>query len=331
MEIKHAQILAAIVDSKGDVYETARVLGIQYSDLKAVISKYPYLREELKKQKKISKSQAQNRVTSSAPIASASPNFTFTNGNRPEFEQPEIVSPRPTKGAINQRILVISDTHAPYQHPDALDFLSALHQKYSFTRVIHIGDEVDNHAMSFHDSDPNLPSAGNELHLARVWLHALERIFPEMDLVKSNHGDMYERKARHSGIPQEALHSRATLYKIGGGWHFHDELILELPTGYNCQFVHQRCKNSRNASLAAGMSLVQGHHHTVLDIQYRSTPDASHFGMGVGCLIDAHNPAFRYAQNNKDRPTIGCGMILNGTPAIAPLFLRNRRWTGLVP
>lgn len=42
---------------------------------------------------------------------------------------------------LNERILFISDLHAPYNHPDALDFLSDLNTKYKPTRVISLGDE----------------------------------------------------------------------------------------------------------------------------------------------------------------------------------------------
>ncbi len=66
----------------------------------------------------------------------------------------------------NKRILIISDLHCPYQHQDAVRFLKAIKSKYKPTRVILSGDEVDNHAISFHDSDPDLSSAGDELQKA---------------------------------------------------------------------------------------------------------------------------------------------------------------------
>ncbi len=70
------------------------------------------------------------------------------------------------KNARNDRILVISDMHHPYSHPDVLPFLTALNKKYQPTRVVCVGDEIDCHAMSFHDSDPDLMSAGDELQAA---------------------------------------------------------------------------------------------------------------------------------------------------------------------
>ena len=88
---------------------------------------------------------------------------------------------------ISKSLLVISDLHATYMHPDTLPFLRALKRKYSFDRVICIGDEVDFHALSFHDSDPDLPSAGEELTRAIKSLKPIYKMFPNVDVVESNH------------------------------------------------------------------------------------------------------------------------------------------------
>ena len=67
---------------------------------------------------------------------------------------------------MNKRILVISDMHIPFNHKDMYKFLEAVKKKYRPDRIVCIGDEVDKNAMSFHDSDPDLPSAGDELKKA---------------------------------------------------------------------------------------------------------------------------------------------------------------------
>ena len=78
-------------------------------------------------------------------------------------------------------ILVISDQHIPYQHPQMLDFLKGIKRKYKPTRIINIGDELDHHALSFHDSDSDLPSAGDEHRLALKTIKEMEQLFPKMD------------------------------------------------------------------------------------------------------------------------------------------------------
>ena len=86
-----------------------------------------------------------------------------------------------------KRVLIISDTHIPYHVKELIPFLTELKKIVKPDKVIHIGDELDKHAMSFHDSDPDLPSAGDELKLSIPVIKQLEKMYPKMDLLDSNH------------------------------------------------------------------------------------------------------------------------------------------------
>lgn len=232
----------------------------------------------------------------------------------------------------NQRILVISDLHAPYNHPHAIPFLKALQKKYQFTRIIDIGDEIDNHSVSFHDSDPNLGSPADELTAARKVLHELHRMFPMMDIIKSNHGDLYERKMLHHGLPAELLKSRNEIYLVGNGWKFHEELIIELPNGEEVLFHHGIAANVLNASKSKGISLVQGHFHTKFELYFWRTTKNLNFAMTVGCLIDRNSRAMWYAKNNATNAMIGCGGIIDSQPRLFPMRLdKQGNWSGEVP
>ncbi len=49
-----------------------------------------------------------------------------------------------SKKVKNERVLVISDLHIPYNHPDVVDFLALVKAVYDPDRVVCVGDEVDN-------------------------------------------------------------------------------------------------------------------------------------------------------------------------------------------
>ena len=72
---------------------------------------------------------------------------------------------------------MISGTHIPYHHKDLIPYLIAIKKEYKPDRVIHIGDELDKHALSFHDSDPDLPSAGDELRISIPIIQQIEKYF----------------------------------------------------------------------------------------------------------------------------------------------------------
>lgn len=229
----------------------------------------------------------------------------------------------------NKRILVISDLHCPYQHKDTVKFLKAIKNKYKPTRVILSGDEVDNHAISFHDSDPDLSSAGDELQQAVKALKPIYELFPVAQVLESNHGSLVIRKALANGLSRKFFRSPGEILEAPKGWTWHFDISLLLPTGFHCYFHHSKGQNAKKNSQALGSSFVQGHHHEQMDIQYWGNPHALLFGMTVGCLVDDKALAMAYNKNNLKRPVIGCGVIIDGVPQLIPMVLNKKgRWTG---
>lgn len=222
--------------------------------------------------------------------------------------------------------------HIPYHHQDYLRFLQALKKKYKPTRVVCGGDEIDHHAMSFHDSDPDLPAAGDELIKAIKALQPLYKLFPVMDLLESNHGSMVYRKGKHHGIPRKYLRTYGEVLGAPKGWVWHDDLILSLPGGNSCYFHHGLVKDVFKVVALRGMCVVQFHFHTEFRIAYVGNPNALLWGMSSGCLINRQALAFAYDNLNLGRPVIGTSIILDGQPKLLPMLLnKNHRWTGFVP
>ncbi len=221
----------------------------------------------------------------------------------------------------NSRILVISDLHAPYHHPNTIQFLKGLIEKYKPTRVISVGDEQDVHSTSFHDPDPDLLSPGHELKAAQTFLRELYEIIPKMDILSSNHGDLFYRKAKHHGIPLHVMKSYNDVLDVGDGWKWHPELIVDLPNGKKVYFCHGKSQNGLKLSQNMGMSCVQGHYHNSFNIQYWSSPLELHFSMQVGCLVDDKSLAMAYNKLTVNRPIIGCGLIIDGVPVLEAMSL----------
>lgn len=232
----------------------------------------------------------------------------------------------------NHSILVIPDLHAPYHHPDTINFLTAVAAKYRPDAVVNLGDETDHHAMSYHDSDPNLDSAGVELTKARELLGELERVFPEMLICHSNHGSMLHRKAKTHGIPADMLKTyREVLFPNGGGegWHWDYLHRLDLPNGEQVQFQHQASGDLVAAAAHERCNLVVGHFHAKYSIDYSASRAALYWAMYGGCLIDASSLAFAYGENFKHKPIIGCSVIVDSLPIMVPMRLDSSgRWVG---
>lgn len=230
-----------------------------------------------------------------------------------------------------RRILVIPDQHAPYQHPDTIDFLIAVAAEVKPELVVNLGDETDYHALSFHDSDPNLDSAGAELEKAKKWLRQLNKVFPEQLVCDSNHGSMVFRKAKHHGIPVQVLKSyREVLFgKRGGkGWHWAESWRVRTPAG-DVLFKHQPSGDILVDAAHNQANLMVGHHHGKFSVEYSASSQFLYWGAYSGCLIDKDSYAFAYGKHTLRKPIIGCTIIVNGLPHLIPMRLNSDgRWVG---
>lgn len=228
-----------------------------------------------------------------------------------------------------RRILNISDQHAPFQHPDMLRFLSAIKKKYKPTLIINGGDEVDAHSLSFHDSDMDLPSAGDELIQASRVLKDLEKLFPKMILLDSNHGSLALRKMKHNGIPIKYLATPHQIYGVSKKWQWVNDLTLTLPNGSKVYFCHGMTKQGIKLAAQRGTNVVQFHYHTEFRVDYIGNPNSLLWSLQSGCLIDRKSLAFAYDKLNLNRPIIGTSMIIDSKPILIPMTLNSKgRWIG---
>jgi len=228
----------------------------------------------------------------------------------------------------HKRILIISDLHIPYHRKDSFAFLKEIKKQFKPDTIINIGDEIDCHALSFHDSNPDLPSAGHELSLAKEYIKELENIFPQMTLLDSNHSSLIYRKGIKHGIPRGFLRDYNDFLNVKK-WNWVNDLTLTLPNKQRCFFTHGISADVARVSQIQSMNTVQGHFHSKFKIEYLAKSDALMWGMQIGCMIERTNMAFHYAKNFKTKFIMGCGMIIDSTPKLMPMVLdKSGKWIG---
>ena len=262
-------------------------------------------------------------------------------GLRSQYPAPKPISPAREKRRIDsaekkvnlldkayERVLIIPDLHVPYHHKEAFDFLELVRDAHDPDLVICVGDEVDKHAMSFHDSDPDLPSAGDELEEAIASLEDLYTRFPEVHLVDSNHGSMHYRKGKHHGIPRKYLRSYGDILEAPEAWRWSHELNINCG-GNMVRVKHHFGKNILKAAEQAGRCLIGGHFHEDFLVQYSANSDRLIWACTSGCLVDDSSLAFAYNNTNLKRPILGCTMIIDGYPQLIPMVLKKGgKWMG---
>ena len=222
------------------------------------------------------------------------------------------------------RVLTSGDTHCPFMHKRYPEFLERIRDQYRTDSFVHIGDEVDLHGMSFHTSETDAPGVAAECDMAQQQLNDLFDIFGDAKVCIGNHSRLPERRAKEAKIPQRWLKNYGDAWGAPKGWKWNNRWIIDgvlYTHGTSAgKMAHlQLAKDER-------MSAVQGHTHSFGGVNYASSNHDLIFGMNAGCGIDCSAMAFRYGRDFRNRPTLGCGVVIDGFEAIfIPMILKNKR------
>jgi len=207
-----------------------------------------------------------------------------------------------------RRILVIGDIHAPFTLEGYLEFCQDVYARYNLNQVIFIGDILDNHYSSYHETDPSGLSGKDELECAIEHVALWKEAFPVADVIIGNHDRLIMRKAFSSDVPKEWIKSYNEV--LGTNWNWTERIVYD-----NVQFVHGEGGTARTKARNDMMSTVSGHIHTQAYTEWLVGRNFKVFAMQVGCGVDASSYAAAYAKNFK-RQAIGCGVVLGGHTAI---------------
>jgi hypothetical protein len=228
------------------------------------------------------------------------------------------------------RVLAVGDLHLPFIHKDALAFLEAVRDEYSPDHVVQMGDFMDSHAISYHETDPDGMSAGQELEMMKVFARRFFELFPDGDMIEGNHTRLPFRKALSSGLPRGMIRSLEEIMGLPeSSWTLHDRLTLDgviYEHGESLSGLYAHVAHAKNNM----RSTVIGHLHSLFGVQYAANDDMLIFGVAAGCLIDHKSYAMAYGKRFARKPILGVTIIDDGLQVISiPMQLSQKGdWTG---
>ena len=233
---------------------------------------------------------------------------------------------RRKKSMSEKPVGVFSDPHIPFNHPNYLQFCIDTFKKFGVGQVVCCGDLVDHHAISRFQSEPCAKGAYDELDMSIAEVAKYVKAFPKVRMCKGNHDAIPVRQAATVGIGERYLKSYSELLHLPKTWEIADEFIINdvlYKHGINCMGKD----GAINSAIQERMSTVIGHSHAFGGCKYSANKRDIIFGMNVGCGIDIDAYAFAYGKYDKNRPTLGCGIVFDSGNAIfVPMgaeFFRN--------
>jgi hypothetical protein len=222
---------------------------------------------------------------------------------------------------IPQNVLVIGDLHEPFTRKGYFDHCRNVYEDFNCTRTVLIGDILDNHYSSYHETDPDGLSAGDELGFAVKKLEKWHNAFLGADVILGNHDLLIMRKAMSSGVSKRWVKEFKDVLETPT-WNFHHELYID-GVMYHHGTGSGGIGGARLRSLSRNESTVMGHTHTEASINWHANHDKRFFGMYVGCGVDEKAYAMEYGKNFKRKMIISCGTVLNNgkLPIVHPMEL----------
>jgi metallophosphoesterase superfamily enzyme len=202
------------------------------------------------------------------------------------------------------RILVIGDLHEPFCLDGYREFCLEQSEKFNTNRTIFIGDVIDNHYASYHETDADGMGGGQELDLSINKIAKWRDAFPKADVIIGNHDRLIMRKAQTSAIPSKWIKSYKDVLEVPE-WNFVERLVID-----DVQYIHGEGGTARTKCKADLMSTVQGHLHTQAYTEYVVGQNFKIYGSQVGCGINHKAYAMAYAKYGK-KPAIGCMVVLD--------------------
>jgi metallophosphoesterase superfamily enzyme len=206
-------------------------------------------------------------------------------------------------------VLAIGDPHCPFTLKQYLRFCKNVDRKENCDKVVIIGDIIDNHYSSYHETDPDGMSAGDELDVAIKEVQKWYKAFPDAVVTIGNHDRIVARKAHTAGISSRWIRDYAEVLGTPG-WEFVEDVVID-----GVRYCHGDGKKAFQRAKADMQSTVQGHYHTESYVQWATGSAFKVFGMQVGCGIDKDSYAMAYGKFGP-HPSIGCGVVKNGKVAI---------------
>ena len=226
--------------------------------------------------------------------------------NRYRLKPHEIVALQKMRESETRNVLVIGDLHEPFCLDGYLDWCIDQYYTYKCTEVVFIGDVIDNHYSSYHETHGgnDLMTGADELELAIKRIARWRNAFPKATVILGNHDRLVMRKSQTSAIPSKWIRSYKEVLETPD-WNFVERYELD-----DVQYIHGEGGTARTKCRADMMNTVQGHLHTQAYTEHYVGKKFRIFGTQVGCGINHKSYAMAYAKYGK-RPAVGCSVVLN--------------------
>lgn len=213
-------------------------------------------------------------------------------------------------------VLVIGDTHCPCMVEGYVDFLRDVYNRWNCNKVVHIGDLVDNAALSFHLKKPQHKNPLDEYNKAMKQVKEIVKAFPSADLLIGNHDALPYRWCDEVGIPETMMRDFGSIFGLPKRWKVTERFGQVVIDGVIYQHGDRGKASAILNAKAEFCSVVQGHHHSKASVDWYCNMKTRIMGIQVGCGTDWKHAQMEYGKKFSQKPVVSCGVVIEGRTAV---------------
>ena len=298
--------LSTILDSEEDVcYEALQEVRKEFKDTEDVSSKSFSSRNELltkyENKKPIFESYKNRDLENKLKYNKNESENNFFNNNNSEKKAIEVFK---KALSVKKKVLVVGDLHLPFSLDGYLEHCIKIYNKYKCDTVVFIGDILDLHFSSYHETSTEGYGATQEHDMSVEMIKPWVKAFPNAYVTIGNHDALIYRKAMSAGISKRWIQDFSVVLNTPG-WKWVTDVVID-DVLYTHGTTNAYTKAKQNL-----MSTVQGHLHSQAGIQFYVGRNTRIFGFQVGCGVDIKSYAMEYGRNFP-KPVISCGVVADG-------------------
>jgi hypothetical protein len=193
-----------------------------------------------------------------------------------------------------------------------MEFCLDIFDQWNCDTFIHIGDLIDHHALSFHDSEPCLKGANGEMMDARKRLQPWYDAFPNLTICNGNHDLIPARQLKKIGMDADVwMRPLKEIYEMPEGWELVEEITID-GVLYHHGYTANGVNGFRNDAIKRMCRTVSGHAHGNAGVSSTASNHRLVWGMATGCGVDVESMAMAYGKHFLMKPVISCGVVVDG-------------------
>ncbi len=209
-----------------------------------------------------------------------------------------------------KRVLIIPDTHAPYNDMKAWGLVMRVAEAFEWDTCLILGDFFDFYAVSAHSKDPlRLGQLEDELDQARPLIHALNRVpFKQRIFCMGNHEQRLDRYLMdHAPALWRTVYEKDLLGLGEGGWRV--VKYREDTTLGRLHATHDVGSQGALAVLNAYQdNVVSGHDHQMTYVVRGNAKGVAHVSATFGWLGDINRVDYMHKLKVRRNWVLGFGV-----------------------